>query len=128
MATIHLSSSRINKMSAWRTRTVVLSTYPIPQWWTFIHSVLKSEKSQIRWIHTGTRTGQLCGLGGVNSSLYPYIFIYFMESVSINTQNRLIPSTTLCGKYVDDSHYLRQVGGFHWVLQFPPPIKLTATI
>jgi hypothetical protein len=23
---------------------------------------------------------------------------------------------------------LRQVGGFHWVLRFPPPIKLTATI
>jgi hypothetical protein len=23
---------------------------------------------------------------------------------------------------------LRQVGGFLWVLQFPPPIKLTATI
>jgi hypothetical protein len=23
---------------------------------------------------------------------------------------------------------LRQVGGFQWVLRFPPPIKLTATI
>ena len=23
---------------------------------------------------------------------------------------------------------LRQVGGFHWVLRCPPPIKLTATI
>jgi len=28
-------------------------------------------------------------------------------------------------KFVSD---LRQVGGFHWVLWFPPPIKLTATI
>ena len=33
-------------------------------------------------------------------------------------------STTLC-KFVSD---LRQVGGFLRVLQFPPPIKLTATI
>jgi hypothetical protein len=28
-------------------------------------------------------------------------------------------------KFVID---LRQVGGFLWVLRFPPPIKLTATI
>ena len=28
-------------------------------------------------------------------------------------------------KFVSD---LRQVGGFFWVLRFPPPIKLTATI
>jgi hypothetical protein len=28
-------------------------------------------------------------------------------------------------KFVSD---LRQVGGFLWVLQFPPPIKLTAMI
>jgi hypothetical protein len=28
-------------------------------------------------------------------------------------------------KFVSD---LRQVGGFLWVLYFPPPIKLTATI
>jgi hypothetical protein len=28
-------------------------------------------------------------------------------------------------KFVSD---LRQIGGFLWVLQFPPPIKLTATI
>jgi hypothetical protein len=28
-------------------------------------------------------------------------------------------------KFVSD---LRQVGGFLWVLKFPPPIKLTATI
>jgi len=28
-------------------------------------------------------------------------------------------------KFVSD---LRQVGGFLWVLWFPPPIKLTATI
>jgi hypothetical protein len=28
-------------------------------------------------------------------------------------------------KFVSD---LRQVGGFLWVLRFPPPIKLTATI
>ena len=28
-------------------------------------------------------------------------------------------------KFVSD---LRQVGGFRWVLRFPPPIELTATI
>jgi hypothetical protein len=28
-------------------------------------------------------------------------------------------------KFISD---LGQVGGFHWVLQFPPPIKLTITI
>ena len=28
-------------------------------------------------------------------------------------------------KFVSD---LRQVGGFLWLLRFPPPIKLTATI
>jgi hypothetical protein len=28
-------------------------------------------------------------------------------------------------KFVSD---LRQIGGFLWVLRFPPPIKLTATI
>jgi hypothetical protein len=28
----------------------------------------------------------------------------------------------------DTEDYLRQVGGFLWVLQFPPPIKLNATI
>jgi hypothetical protein len=33
--------------------------------------------------------------------------------------------TTLCYKVVSD---LWQVGGFHWVLRFPPSIKLTATI
>jgi len=33
--------------------------------------------------------------------------------------------TTLCDKFVSG---LRQVGGFLQVLQFPPPIKLTATI
>ena len=31
-----------------------------------------------------------------------------------------VPDTTLCD--------LRQVAGFLWVLRFPPPIKLTATI
>jgi hypothetical protein len=33
--------------------------------------------------------------------------------------------TTLCNKVVSD---LGQVSGFLWVLQFPPPIKLTDTI
>jgi hypothetical protein len=32
------------------------------------------------------------------------------------------------GMVIDKRVCLRQVGGFLWVLQFPPPIKLTATI
>jgi len=38
---------------------------------------------------------------------------------------RGVLETTLCDKFVSD---LRQVSGFLRVLQFPPPIKLTATI
>jgi hypothetical protein len=38
---------------------------------------------------------------------------------------RGVLDTTLCDKVVSD---LRQVGGFPWVLRFPPPMKLTTTI
>ena len=38
---------------------------------------------------------------------------------------RGVPDTTLCVKFVSD---LRQVGCFLRVLQFPPTMKLTATI
>ena len=34
-------------------------------------------------------------------------------------------NTTLCDKVVSD---LQQIGGFLWVLLFPPQIKLTMTI
>jgi len=50
-----------------------------------------------------------------------YLFICEFESRSgkvYSIQNFVI-------KFVSD---LRQVGGFHRVLRFPPPIKLTATI
>jgi hypothetical protein len=38
---------------------------------------------------------------------------------------RGVLNTTLCDEVFSD---LRQVDCFLWVLQFPPPIKLTATI
>ena len=38
---------------------------------------------------------------------------------------RGVLNTILCGIFVS---YVRQVGGFHQVLRFQPPIKLTATI
>jgi hypothetical protein len=53
--------------------------------------------------------------------------------VALNTINQTKPSLQLSGRGVQ--HYvikfvsvLRQVVGLLWVLRFPPPIKLTATI
>jgi hypothetical protein len=37
---------------------------------------------------------------------------------------RGVLDTSLCDKFSD----LRQVGRFHWVLRFPPPIKLSHEI
>ena len=46
--------------------------------------------------------------------------------VSLNPSDGKVSSIQLYViKFVS---YLRQVGGFLWVLQFPPPIKLTTTI
>ena len=46
--------------------------------------------------------------------------------VSLNPAHGKVSSTQLYViKFVSD---LRQVGGFLWVLQLPPPIKLTTTI
>ena len=55
------------------------------------------------------------------------------ESVPITT--KVVSSNPVHGEVYSIQHYvikfvsdLRQVGGFLWVLRFPPPIKLTATI
>jgi hypothetical protein len=46
--------------------------------------------------------------------------------VSLNpTDGKVYPMQLYVIKFFSD---LRQVGGFHRVLRFPPPIKLTATI
>jgi hypothetical protein len=57
----------------------------------------------------------------------------FNNSVSITTN--VVSSNPAYGEVSSIQHYvikfnsdLQQVGGFLWVLQFPPPIKLTATI
>ena len=56
-----------------------------------------------------------------------------VQSVSITT--KIISSNPIHNKVYSIQHYvikfvsdLRQIGGFHRVLRFPPPIKLTATI
>ena len=56
-----------------------------------------------------------------------------VQSVPITT--KVVSSNTVHGEVHSIQHYvikfvsnLRQVGGFHWVLRCPPPIKLTATI
>jgi hypothetical protein len=56
-----------------------------------------------------------------------------MPSVPITT--KVVSSNTVHGEMYSIQHYvikfvsdLRQVGGFLWVLLFPPPIKLTTNI
>ena len=56
-----------------------------------------------------------------------------VQSVPITTN--IVSLNPVHGKVYSIQHYvikfasdLRQVGGFLWVLRFPPPIKLTATI
>jgi hypothetical protein len=56
-----------------------------------------------------------------------------VQSVHITTE--VVSTNPVDGEVCSIQHYeikfvsdLRQVGGFLWVLRFPPPIKLTATI
>jgi hypothetical protein len=56
-----------------------------------------------------------------------------VQSVPITTN--IVSLNPVHGKVYSMQHYvikfvsdLRQVGGFLWVLRFPPPIKLTATV
>jgi len=56
-----------------------------------------------------------------------------VQSVPITT--KVVSSNTVHGEVYSIQHYvikfvsdLRQVSGCLWVLRFPPPIKLTATI
>jgi hypothetical protein len=60
-------------------------------------------------------------------------FIATMQSVSITTN--VVSWNLVHGEVYLIQHYvikfasdLREVDGFLWVLRFPPPIKLTATI
>jgi hypothetical protein len=60
-------------------------------------------------------------------------FYLFVQSMPITT--KVLSSNPAHGKMYSIQHYvikfvgdLRKVGGFLWVLQFPPPIKLTAMI
>ena len=55
--------------------------------------------------------------------------------LSVPTCTEVVSSNPIYGEVYPMQHYviklfsdLRQVAGFLWVLRFPPPIKLTATI
>ena len=54
-----------------------------------------------------------------------YLLVILSRSEFERCLFRGVLDTTLCDKFVSD---LRQVGGFLWVLMFPPPIKLTIMI
>jgi hypothetical protein len=62
------------------------------------------------------------------------VFIFdWVQSVPITT--KVVSSNLSHGEVFSKQHYvikfatdLRQVGGFLWVLWFPPSIKLTATL
>ena len=62
-----------------------------------------------------------------------WIFNYLWQSVPITTN--VMSSNSVHKEVYSIQHYaikfvsdLRQVASFLWVLRFPPPIKLTATI
>jgi hypothetical protein len=59
----------------------------------------------------------------------------FAATCAINAYHQVVSSKPVHGEVYSIQHYvtkcvidLRQVVGFLWVLRFPPPIKLTATI
>ena len=61
------------------------------------------------------------------------VMIIPVQSVPITTKDESL--NPILGELYSIQHYvikfvsdLRQVDGFLWVLRFPPPIKLTATI
>ena len=65
-----------------------------------------------------------------SSWIYNYLFV---QSMPITT--KVLSSNPAHGKMYSIQHYvikfvgdLRKVGGFLWVLRFPPPIKLTSLI
>jgi hypothetical protein len=60
-------------------------------------------------------------------NILPWV-LHFIHPIKYDSQKGYNPKygcLTLCDKFVSD---LWQVGGFLWVLRFPPPIKLTATM
>ena len=68
-----------------------------------------------------------------NWIIYIYIYIILTSKESITT--KVVSSNSVHGKVYSIKHFvikfisdLRQVSGFVWVLHFPLPIKLTATI
>ena len=72
-------------------------------------------------IHTGIRGGDRMVVGFTTTyavSAYHHWCCEFESRSGRGVHHYVI-------KFVSD---LEQVGGVHWVLQFPPPIKLTATI
>jgi len=59
------------------------------------------------------------------TTTYPISAYHHLSCKFEPRSQRGVLDTTFCDKFVSD---LWQVGGFLWVLRFPPPIKLTATM
>ena len=69
------------------------------------------------------------------SSISTYIIHFHLPVQTVSIPTEVMSSNSSYGEVYSIQHYvikfvsdLRQVGGFLWVLQVPPPIKLTATI
>jgi hypothetical protein len=63
------------------------------------------------------------------------VVVIIVWSLDLQLPMQSVHITTNSGEVYSIQHYviqfvstLRQVGGFLWVLRFPPPIKLNATI
>jgi hypothetical protein len=76
-----------------------------------------------------------CKLGAVMVVIILWLLDLQLPVKSVPITATVVSSNLVPGKVYSVQHYmikfvsdLRQVGGFLLVLQFPPPIKLTATI
>ena len=78
-----------------------------------IYFIVESKKKEEKYVHFFVYTNQDSPLKIHENVLFLLFSQLFQYSV------------TLWLHYVSD---LRQVGGFLWVLRFPPTIKLTTTI
>ena len=64
--------------------------------------------------------------GGHDRMIVGFITTYMQV---VPTPTKVVSSNPAHGEVYSIQHYvICQVGGFLWVLRFPPPIKLTATI
>ena len=64
-----------------------------------------------------------------------YLVVFKLVNQCLSNSTRVLSLNPTHGEVYSKQHYViqlvsdfRQDGGFPWVLQFPPPIKLTARI